>query len=240
MNKPATLFAIFVFTLFLLATDSCRQQPELSPAQTASPTIVVLSVKGIIDPVLVDYIDRGIKQAEKEHAVACVFQLDTPGGLDTARCDIIQLMDNAQVPIVVYVPAGARAASAGFFITMAADIAAMAPDSTIGAAHPVTVGTEGEAQMSEAMKGKVVNDAVAYAQGIAKAHGRNVEWAEKAVRESAAVLAREALELRVIEIVATNLENLISQLDGRQVATPDGRVVTLNTRGATIVHVLEK
>jgi membrane-bound serine protease (ClpP class) len=206
-------------------------------AQAASPTIAVLEVKGSINPVLVDYLERGMNQAEEENAVACIIQMDTPGGLDTSMRLIIQAMDRARIPIVVYIPSGARAASAGFFITIAADIAAMAPDTAIGAAHPVAIGTEGEAQMSETMEAKVVNDAVAYAKGIAKMHGRNEEWAEKAVRDAASVPAHEALELNVIDIVAPNLDSLISQLDGRQVTMPDSSVVTIHTEEATINRI---
>jgi len=206
-------------------------------AQAASSRIDVLHVKGTINPVLVDYIERGIKQAEEDNAIACIIQMDTPGGLDTSTRLIIQAMGKAQIPIVVYVPAGARAASAGFFITIAADIAAMAPDTTIGSAHPVAMGAEGEAEMSEAMKAKVTNEAAAYARGIASAHGRNVEWAEKAVKESANVEAPKALELNVIDMVAPNLDALVSQLDGRQVTLLDGSVVSLHTQGATIEHI---
>lgn len=204
-----------------------------STVQAAGPEIAVLYVKGTINPVLVDYIERGIDQAEADNAAACIIQLDTPGGLDVTMRDIIQLMDRAQVPIVVYVPPGARAASAGFFITIAADVAAMAPDSAIGAATPVTLGGDGEAGISEEMKAKIINDAVAYARAIAQAHGRNVEWAEKAVREAASVSASEALELNVIDIVASSLDDLISQLDGWPVTMADGSQVILNTQGAT-------
>ena len=206
-------------------------------AQAASPRIDVLHVKGTINPVLVDYIERGINQAEEDNAIACIIQMDTPGGLDTSMRLIIQSMDKAQIPIVVYIPAGARAASAGFFITIAADVAAMAEDTAIGAAHPVAMGTEGEVAMSEAMEEKVVNDAVAYAKGIAKAHERNMEWAEKAVREAASIPAHEALELNVINIVAPNLDALISQLDGYEVTMLDGSIVTLHTQGAEINHI---
>ncbi len=203
-------------------------------AQAATGNIAVLEVDGAINPVLADYIKGGIEQAEERQAIACIIRMDTPGGLDTAMRDIIQAMDEAHIPIVVYVPAGARAASAGFFITIAADVAAMAPDTTIGSAHPVAIGSEGEAAMSEAMEQKVVNEAAAYARGIAKAHGRNAEWAEKAVRESANVAAPEALELNVIDLVAVNLDSLLAQLDGREVTMLDGSVVTLQTEGATV------
>ncbi len=204
--------------------------------QAASPAkIVVLPVKGTINPVLVDYIKRGIDQAEEDGAIACIIELDTPGGLDTSMRDIIKDIVSANVPVVVYVsPSGARAASAGVFITMAAHIAVMAPNTAIGAAHPVAIGEEGEAQMSETMEEKIVNDAAAYIRSIAEAHGRNMEWAEKAVRESVSATEQEALKLNVIDMVAPDLSSLISQLDGKQVTLLDGNVVTLNTQGATI------
>jgi membrane-bound serine protease (ClpP class) len=222
-----------IFLLGLLITASIAIK-----AQAATPRVDVLHVKGTINPVLVDYIERGIKQAEQDDAVACIIQLDTPGGLDTSMRDIVQDMVNAQVPVVVYVsPSGARAASAGVFITMAAHVAAMAPNTAIGAAHPVAVSAEGEAQMSEAMEEKVLNDAAAYIRSIAEAHGRNMEWAEKAVRESVSATEQEALELNVIDMVAPNLDALISQLDGWQVTMLDGSVVSLQTQRVTVNHV---
>ena len=207
--------------------------PSAIHAQEASPTIDVLHIKGIINPVLVGYVERGIKEAEKDNAIALVIQMDTPGGLDNAMRDIIQLIDRAQIPIVVYIPPGARAASAGFFITIAADVAAMAPDTAIGAATPVALGTEGEVQMSEEMKAKVINDAIAYAKAIAKTHERNIEWAEKAVREGASVPSYEALDLNIIDIIAADTSDLITQLDGFKVTMLDGSTLTLKTQGAT-------
>jgi len=205
-----------------------------SGAQAANSKIDVLTVKGVINPVTANYVNRGINQAEEANAVACVIQLDTPGGLDTSMRDIVKDIVDSEVPVVVYVsPAGARAASAGVFVTMAAHVAAMAPNTNIGAAHPVAIGEEGEAQMSEEMQEKVVNDAAAYIRSIAEAHGRNIEWAEKAVRESVAATEQEALTLNVIDMVANDLDSLISQLDGREVIMLDGRVITLNTQGAT-------
>jgi membrane-bound serine protease (ClpP class) len=203
-----------------------------------SSQIDVLHVKGAITPPLVDYIRHGIDQAEENYAIACIIQLDTPGGLDTSMRDIVKDIVNAQVPVVVYVsPSGSRAASAGVFITMAAHVAAMAPNTAIGAAHPVAIGTEGEAEISEAMEEKVVNDAAAYIRSIASAHGRNMEWAEKAVRESVSATEQEALELNVIDMVAPNLDALVAQLDGRQVTMLDGSMVTLDTQGASINSV---
>jgi membrane-bound serine protease (ClpP class) len=205
-----------------------------SGAEAANSRIDVLEIKGVINPVTANYINRGINQAEEANAVACVIQLDTPGGLDTSMRDIVKDIVDSEVPVVVYVsPAGARAASAGVFVTMAAHVAAMAPNTNIGAAHPVAIGEEGEAQMSEEMQEKVVNDAAAYIRSIAEAHGRNLEWAEKSVRESVAATEQEALELNVIDLVASDLDKLIYQLDGREVTMLYGRVITLNTQGAT-------
>jgi len=206
-------------------------------AHATTPMIDVLHVKGTINPVLVDYIERGINHAEETGAEACIIQLDTPGGLDTSMRDIVKDIVNAQVPVVVYVsPSGARAASAGVFITIAAHVAVMAPNTAIGAAHPVAIGAEGEAQMSEAMEEKIVNDAAAYIRSIAEAHGRNMEWAEKAVRESVSATEQEALELNVIDMVAPDLNALISQLDGWQVTMLDGSVVSLQTQRVIINH----
>ena len=224
MLKALCILFVGLVALFSLSVVATAQGNQIS----------VLEVKGTVNPVLVNYLKRGIEEAEESNAVACIIKLDTPGGLDSSMREIVQLMDNARVPIVVYVPAGARAASAGFFITIAADIAAMAPDTAIGAAHPVAIGTGGEAQMSEEMKEKVVNDAVAYARSIAQAHGRNVEWAEKAVRKAASLPAIEALELGVIDIVATDLDDLITQLDGRKAIISGGEEVTISTEGAQV------
>ena len=206
--------------------------------RAASPTIVVLSAKGVINPVMADYISRGIEEAEESYATACIIQLDTPGGLDTAMRDIVKDIVNARVPIVMYVsPSGARAASAGVFITMAAHVAVMAPNTAIGAASPVSIGPEGEQQISETMQEKILNDAAAYIRSIAEAQGRNMEWAEKAVREAVSATEREALELNVIDMVVSDLDALISELDGREVTLLGGAVVTLDTQGATINRV---
>ncbi len=207
-------------------------------AQANTATIDVLSADGTITPVLADYIKRGIEHAEESNAIAVIIQLDTPGGLDISMRDIIKDIVNARVPVVVYVsPSGARAASAGVFITMAAHVAAMAPNTAIGAASPVSIGPEGEQQISETMKEKILNDAAAYIRSIAEAQGRNMEWAEQAVREAVSATEREALELNVIDMVAPNLEALIAQLDGREVAMLGGIVLTLNTQGVIVNRV---
>jgi len=225
---------IILIGLLLVTSIAVRVQAE-------SSRIDVLTVKGTINPVLVDYIGRSIEQAEDDGALAVIIQMDTPGGLDMAMRDIIQEIVNARVPVVVYVsPAGARAASAGAYITLAAHVAAMAPNTAIGAATPVAMGGGGEAAMSDEMKAKIINDATAYIRDIAESHGRNAEWAEKAVREGISATSREALQLNVIDIVAADLNALIGQLDDRQVTLLDGTVVTLNTQGATVNYVKMK
>jgi membrane-bound serine protease (ClpP class) len=198
-------------------------------------TADVLRVKGTVNPVLAGYIERGIKHAEDHQASVCIIQLDTPGGLDTSMRDIVQDILNARVPVVLYVsPSGARAASAGAFITISAHFAAMAPDTVIGAAHPVAMSTSGETTPVEE---KVVNDAAAYIRTLAETRGRNTEWAEKAVRESVSATEDEAKELGVIEIIAPSLDDLLEQLDGRQVKLNNGQEITLNTAGIIVNYV---
>lgn len=205
-----------------------------SVVQAATPVVEVLTVKGTVNPVLADYIKRGITAAEKDKAVVCIIQLDTPGGLDTSMRDIIQEMNASTVPTVVYVaPAGARAASAGVFITLASDIAAMAPNTNIGAAHPVSLG--GTPTSTEEQK--ILNDAVAYIKSIAVSHGRNTDWAEQAVTQSVSVTEQEALQLNVIELVSPDLNTLIKQLNGYQVTRISGENITIHTEGATVKYV---
>ncbi len=204
-------------------------------AQSADNRIDVLHIDGTITPVTANYINRGIEEAEQSRAEACIIELDTPGGLDTAMRDIVQEIVSSEIPVVVYVsPSGARAASAGVFITMAGHVAAMAPNTAIGAAHPVAIGSDGEAQMSEEMADKVINDSAAYIRSIAEGHGRNIEWAEKAVRESISASETEALKLDVIDLVANDMDNLLTQLNGRQIVMLDDSPVTLQTDDARI------
>lgn len=205
-------------------------------AQT--PHVNVLTIKGTINPVLIDYVERGIEQAEDNGAQALIIQMDTPGGLDTAMRDIIQLIVNARVPVVVYVaPSGGRAASAGLYILQSAHIAVMATNTATGAATPIALGEGGEAEMSDELKAKILNDSIAYIRSLTESHGRNTDWAENAVRKGVSVTEREALELNVIDMVAPNLETLVAQLDGRQVTLLNNQVVTLQTRDAIINDV---
>lgn len=197
-------------------------------AQEARNVVTVIEIQGVINPLSAQYLERALQMAEQDRAQAVVVMLDTPGGLETAMRDMVQALTASPVPTVVYVaPQGARATSAGLFIALAADIAAMAPSTHIGAAHPVPLGAEADEVMDE----KIISDAAAYARSLAEAHGRNVEWAERAVRESVSVTATEAVELGVVELIAEDLDDLLAQIDGREVETAQG-TVTLRTRGA--------
>ena len=191
----------------------------------------VVTVSDAITPPIGEYILKSIRQAAESGAQAIVIQLDTPGGLDLSMRDIIKECLNATVPVVVYVsPSGARAASAGVLITISAHVAAMAPGTNIGAAHPVAMGI---GKADETMMEKVENDAVAYGRGIADQRGRNADWIEEAIRKSVSVTAEEALRLKVIDLVAEDLERLLEKIDGREVKLASGPRV-LKTKGAEI------
>ncbi len=192
----------------------------------------VITVSAAITPPIAEYIVESIGEAAKSGAAGLIIRLDTPGGLDLAMRDIAKGILNAPLPVIVYVaPAGARAASAGVIITVSAHIAAMAPGTNIGAAHPVSLGIGGG--MDKTMSQKVENDAVAYVKGIAKKRGRSEEWVEKAVRKSESITAEEALRLHVIDFVATDLNTLLEQADGREVSLATGKKV-LRTKGAVL------
>jgi membrane-bound serine protease (ClpP class) len=203
-------------------------------AQSDQPQVVVGEIKGIINPVMASYVARVIDDAEKSNAQAVVFTIDTPGGLSDAMRDINLRILASKVPVIVYVsPDGARAGSAGVYITYAAHLAAMAPTTNIGSATPVAFGDNGqEAQMSDEMKAKVTNDAVAGIRALAEQRGRNPDWAEQAVRQGANLQATEALKQNVVNYVAPNLADLLRQADGAQVHLATGDT-TLHTANAS-------
>ncbi len=197
-------------------------------------TVNVLKVNGIVNPVMAEFIKKELAYAYVKKVDAVIIELDTPGGLDLAMRDIIKDIMASEIPVVVYVsPSGARAASAGVFITISAHVAAMTPGTNIGAAHPVSIGT-GQ-KMDETMVKKVENDAVAYIKGIAAKRGRDTKWVEKAVRKSASITAEEALKLKVIDLISPNLDQLLSQINGRKVETITG-TKALNTKGAKVFY----
>lgn len=209
----------------------------LSSASAATPTprpVALLPYSGVINPVASEYVDKGLEKARAMNAQALVLQLDTPGGLDKSMRLIVKSILASPIPVVVYVaPAGSRAASAGVFITMAAHVAAMAPGTNIGAAHPVALGG---GKMDKTMIEKVENDAAAYIRSLAERWGRNADWAEEAVRKSVSIQASEAVEKGVVDLLAPSLEELLAKIDGR-VLQAAGRTVTLATAGAPVETV---
>lgn len=194
-----------------------------------------IRIDGAIGPATASYISRAIGEAAKQQHECLILRLDTPGGLLDSTKEIVQAIYAAPLPVVVFVePAGATATSAGVFITLSADVAAMVPGTSIGAAHPVSIGGGfgGESEADEVMKEKLENYAVSYIESIAEKRQRNVEWAREAVRDSASITAEKAHELKVVEILAEDMQDLLKQLDGRQVAER-----TLKTASAEIVEI---
>ncbi len=194
--------------------------------------IIVITVEGVVNPVMSEFISKSIEKAEKENSDALVIELDTPGGLDTSMRSIVKKIISSEVPIVVYVsPSGARAASAGVFITLAAHVSAMAPGTNIGAAHPVGMG----GKMDKTMAEKAVNDAAAYIKSLAEKRNRNAGWAEQAVRESVSVTEKEALQLNVIDLVAPDLSTLLESIDSKEIETAIGKK-TLHTKDVPVLR----
>jgi len=198
-----------------------------------SENVQVLTINGPISPVTASRLEKALNIAIKEKSECLVIELDTPGGLDTSMRQMTKAMLNSTIPVVVYVsPKGARAASAGVFITLAAHIAAMAPGTNIGAAHPVAMGM----QMDEETKEKVLNDASAYIKSIAQKRGKNAQWAEEAVRKSVSITETEALKLGVIDLIAEDLSELLQKIDGKKIEFPK-RIVMLKTKKAEICFI---
>lgn len=236
----------------------CSVLAGMSPTGNAAPgPVLQLKIEGVINPIIGKYVEDGIKEAEKREASALLIVLNTPGGLLDATRTSISAMLNSSIPVIVYVsPRGSRATSAGLFVTMAADVAAMAPETHIGAAHPVTLtgGSPGETEKekpdqeektggekkskptrpSSVMEEKMVSDASAYIRTLAETHGRNAEWAERAVRESVSLTAKEALIQNVVEYMADSEEALLEKLEGKTIQK-NGRSITLSFKGSRIV-----
>jgi len=199
-----------------------------APARAADSPVATVRIDGVISPVTLRLVETALARAQADKAQALVIQLDTPGGLERSMRAICQRLLNAEIPVIVWVgPTGARAASAGVFITLAGHVAAMAPATNIGAAHPVAVGGGVD---KESLR-KIENDAAAFVRTIAADRGRNADWAEKAVRQSVSITEREAVKLNVIDLVADSIPDLLAKVDGRAVKTAKG-TVTLATKAA--------
>lgn len=227
MKKRNTLFNLKIIIPFILLAVGQYG----SAVSSAQRQVYLAEYDGVINPVAGEYIAEVIKNANKNDAAAVLIELDTPGGLDTSMRDIVKEIGSSSVPVIVYVsPSGSRAASAGVFITMSAHIAAMAPGTNIGAAHPVAVGG---GQMDDTMKEKVENDSAAYIKSIAGKRGRNIEWAEDAVRKSVSITEKEALDLNVIDLIAESRNELLKMIDGREVTTNKGKI-RIETTGAAV------
>jgi membrane-bound serine protease (ClpP class) len=221
---------ILAFSLGLAALGMAA-----APARAAQPRVTVMRIDGVINVFTADYITGGLDSARASGSNLVVIGMDTPGGVDTSMRRIIQAILASPLPVAVYVgPSGARAASAGLYISQAADIVAMAPGTNIGSAHPVFLDATGSVQSGTSVEDqKVLNDSVAYIQGLANLHHRNADWDTDAVKNSVNVTAEKAVELHVADRVSTDLPALLRDVDGQQLEK-HGSTITLHTAGALI------
>lgn len=224
MTMKTAVKIFFILVSFITAT-----LPSSSMSETAQKAVNIIQVQDSINPGVEDFIRYAIDRSVKEKAECLIILLDTPGGLMTSMRGISQAILNSEIPIVTFVyPSGAQAASAGVFVTVASDVAAMAPGTNIGAAHPVT---GGGGDLPTTMSEKVLNDMLAFARSVAAQRGRNSEWLEDSIKKSVSVTAEEAFKLNVIDVVADNIPALLKKLDGWNVRRGD-RTIELHTEGA--------
>lgn len=226
--------SVSLFT-YILAGIICLSMVILAPSRSSSEEreVLIIELEGVISPATAMFLARGIKEAETRGVEMVIIRLDTPGGLVSSMRTMVKAIMNASVPVVVYVsPKGAGAASAGVMVTVAAHVAAMAPSTNIGAAHPVTSGGK---DIQKTMSEKVVNDMASYGRGIAQEKGRNAEWVEKAIRESVSITADEAVKKNVVDLVAPNLDELLKVLDGREISLQENKV-TLRTKDLVKIY----
>jgi len=229
MQDKQTSLRFFRFILFIVFIIFLS---PLALSEENSKEVIVITVDGVINPVSAEYIGKNIEKANEKNAEALIIELDTPGGLDTSMRDIVKDINGSKVPVIVFVsPSGSRAASAGVFITLAAHIAAMAPGTNIGAAHPVAIGEKMDKTIAE----KATNDAAAYIKSLAEKRGRNAQWAEDAVRKSISATESEALKENIIDLVSEDINSLLSEINGEKVTTVFGEK-ELHTENAVVVR----
>jgi membrane-bound serine protease (ClpP class) len=220
------------FVFMLLLTISCVLPTKLPAAPTTPGVVVKLTIHDTIQPITADYLQRGLRQAADLHAQAVIVSMGTPGGLLESTRVMVQAIENSPVPVIIFIsPTGSRAGSAGFFLLEAADIAAMAPGTNAGAAHPIVEGR----QLDPVLKEKIENDAAAFLRSYASRRGRNVQAAEDAVRNSKSYSDEEALKLKLIDLVTADDASLLAALDGREIHRFDGTTQTLHLQGATLL-----
>jgi membrane-bound serine protease (ClpP class) len=223
LNTAVILLSLLTFLL-----------PATAAPPEAKPLVVKLSIHDTIQPITADYLQRGLQEASRRKASAVLLSLGTPGGLLDSTRSMIQSIERSPVPVIIFVsPSGSRAGSAGFFLLESADVAAMAPGTNAGAAHPIVEGR----QLDPILKDKIENDAAAFLRSFSSRRGRNVEAAEDAVRNSRSYSDQEALQLKLIDLVAPDDATLLADLDGRQIHRFDGTPVTLHLHEATIAAI---
>jgi membrane-bound serine protease (ClpP class) len=229
MNTKKLILFTFILICGLVALVFPTHDILAAKVAPNRPFVYILDIDGTINPALADFVTRGIRRAEEKHAAALVIRMDTPGGDLEGTKTIIKHMINARVPVVVYVaPSGSSASSAGALITMAADVAAMAPGTNIGAAHPVSLWGQ---DIGHTMSEKITNDITAYMRGIVTEKGRNAEWVDKAIRESVSITNKEALKIKVIDLIADSVPDLLNKIDGRTIQKQN-HSITLKTKNA--------
>jgi membrane-bound serine protease (ClpP class) len=251
MNDSRALLASLVLAAFFLAAGLWKEQSALaaeSPAPGQSlqasagqaPRVVEINIDGIIQPILAEFVSGAFDEAARSKASLILITMNTPGGLDTSMRQIIQRIISSPVPVAVFVwPSGSRAASAGFYILLSADIAAMSPGTDTGAASPIFMVGGTPIQIDETLKRKAMNEAAAYLRSITEKRGRNIELAEKAVTEAKAYSASEALSGNLVDMIVASPEELLAKLDGRTIKRFDGASVTLKLTGAVRSKVEE-
>ncbi|HEX2135463.1 MAG TPA: nodulation protein NfeD [Microvirga sp.] len=251
-SRMAKLSAALIFAAAAALTVTPVRLSAAQDTASSSRQAILLDVRSTIGPATTEYLRQGFSAAAERNAALVILRMDTPGGLDSAMRDIIRDILASPIPVVTYVsPSGARAASAGTYILYASHLAAMAPGTNLGAATPVQLGggrpfgggsdpeegkTDGKKAPADPRMAKALNDAVAYIRGLAEIHGRNADWAERAVREAASLSASTALEQRVIEVIASDLEDLTAKAHGRVVRLGQQQV-RLDTAGLSVTAV---